>query len=772
MKTLVAAMLLIAATAAQSVQAVTVPEIVKDVFGGPASSLPSSPQTLVASGGTLFFGANDGVHGVELWRSDAQSGATLVKDIVLGPGSSSPQSLVNVSGTLFFTADDGTTGRELWRTDGTEEGTFRVKDILAGANTSIPEELVAGGGALFFSAWDGSRYALWRSDGTESGTLPVKFVSSPRHLTAVGDKVFFVGAEFASGRELWVSDGTEPGTFLVRDIVPGSGSPSILDSFVDVGGLLFFRVWAPSGIGLWRSDGTEAGTVAIRNVSLPALQGGAACASAPLSHLVAVGDTLFFSGDDGELLGEELWRSDGTEGGTYRVKDIAPGATTATPRCFVAMGGNVYFSASDGATGNELWRSDGTAGGTFRVKDIVAGSSGSAPHFLTNVAGTLFFSATDTAGTELWRSDGTEPGTNRVADIAVHSSSPQSLVAVGETLFFTADDGTRGREPWMLASNHPPVADAGADQTVQEGSPVTLRGGDSFDPNDDALTYMWVQAAGPAVSLSDSSAVEPTFAAPPVGPTLVTLAFRLTVSDGIAQSADEVQVIVTNINQTPVANAGADQTIDEATSSALDGSASGDPDGDVLTYQWTQLSGPATTLSDPTSALPVFVAPDVGADGDVLVFQLTVSDGSATSAPDSVTVFVRDSAQPPACSLAHAVPNVVWPPNHKLFSVGVDGVADPDDPDVAITIVGVTQDEPVNGLGDGDTGPDAVLDGQSVMLRAERDGRGTGRVYVIHFLAEDASGAVCSGSVAVCVPRDGRAGRCTDEGQSYNSFGP
>lgn len=866
MKTLVATLLLLAAIAAQTLQAVPVPEIVKDIFEGANSSLPSAPQTLVASGATLFFGANDGIHGVELWRSDSQSGATLVKDIVLGPGSSSPQRLVNVGGILFFTADDGTTGRELWRSDGTEDGTYLVKDILVGANTSSPEELVAQGGALFFSAWDGSRYALWRSDGTESGTSPVKFVNSPRHVTAVGDRVYFVGAEFASGRELWVSDGTESGTFLVKDIVPGSGSPTILDSFVDVGGRLFFRVWAPSGIGLWRSDGTEAGTVAIRNVSLPAPQGGAACATAPLSHLVAVGDTLFFSGDDGELLGEELWRSDGTEAGTYRVKDIAPGATTATPRCLVAFGGNVYFSASDGATGHELWRSDGTADGTFRVKDIVAGSSGSAPHFLTNVAGTLFFSATDTAGTELWRSDGTESGTNRVADIAVHSSSPQSLVAAGEMLFFSADDGTRGREPWVLASmpvanagpdqsvgegevvmldgsgsidpegdplqydwqqitgpliaisdatsvhptfvapnvnsggatltfrltvsdgahdsdpdsveitvsnvNNPPVADAGVDQTVQEGSPVTLHGGDSFDPNDDALTYAWAQTAGPAVSLSDSGAVEPTFAAPPVGSTAMTLVFVLTVSDGTAQSADDVQIVVTNVNQTPVANAGFDQTVDEATSSILDGGASSDPDGDALTYQWIQLSGPALTLSDPASALPGFVAPDIDADGGVLVFQLTVSDGSATSAPDSVNVFVRDSGQPPACTLAQATPNIVWPPNHKLLRVAVGGVADPDDSDVTITIVAVTQDEPVNGLGDGDTGPDAVRDGQSVMLRAERGAHGTGRVYVITFLAEDASGAVCSGSVGVCVPRDGRAGLCTDEGQNFNSFVP
>jgi hypothetical protein len=104
-----------------------------------------------------------------------------------------------------------------------------------------------------------------------------------------------------------------------------------------------------------------------------------------------------------------------------------------------------------------------------------------------------------------------------------------------------------------------------------------------------------------------------------------------------------------------------------------------------------------------------------------------------------------------------------------MVPVGIAGVTDPDDSQVAIAITAVTQDEPVNGLGDGDTSPDAALQGSSALVRAERSGHGTGRVYRLSFTASDASGAACSGHVSVCVPHDRRDG-CRDEGQRYDSL--
>jgi hypothetical protein len=320
--------------------------------------------------------------------------------------------------------------------------------------------------------------------------------------------------------------------------------------------------------------------------------------------------------------------------------------------------------------------------------------------------------------------------------------------------------------------NHPPVADAGSDQTVQEGSLVVLDGSQSYDVDNDRLTYSWVQTAGPVVSLVDASTAQPSFSAPLVGAAGETLIFALTVSDGLASTTDTVTVVAANSNQLPTANAGANQTKDEGSVVTLDGTLSSDPDMDPLAYRWTQSAGPAVTLSDPTSATPTFTAPLVGPGGVTLEFQLIVNDGWGSSAPDTVTVTVLDINDPPACDLAQATPALLWPPNHKLVPVAIVGVADPNNDQVTLTITGVMQDEPVNGVGDGDTSPDAVPQGETVLLRAERAGTGNGRVYEVTFTAVDSQGGHCTGSVTVCVPHDRQGAACVDDGQQYDSTLP
>ena len=128
---------------------------------------------------------------------------------------------------------------------------------------------------------------------------------------------------------------------------------------------------------------------------------------------------------------------------------------------------------------------------------------------------------------------------------------------------------------------------------------------------------------------------------------------------------------------------------------------------------------------------------------------------------DLVSVELINS--PPGCATVAPSRATLWPPNHKLRTITLTGATDPDSDPVAITITGVTQDEPVDGRGDGNTSPDAVLGpaaGQA-RLRAERAGGGDGRVYTIAFTAKDPSGASCSGSVTVSVPHD-RGGTAVD----------
>jgi hypothetical protein len=317
---------------------------------------------------------------------------------------------------------------------------------------------------------------------------------------------------------------------------------------------------------------------------------------------------------------------------------------------------------------------------------------------------------------------------------------------------------------------HPPIADAGDDQTCKENTVVGLDGTNSFDEDGEELIYSWTQILGPAVILDNSHDPAPDFTAPMTGPDGALLSFELAVSDGTFISTDTVTITVENVNQAPRVVVEAALTRDEGMLVALDGAGSEDPDDDALTYSWTQITGLPVDLTNADCAVASFTAPFVIAGGESLAFELSVSDGQLMDV-GVVTVFVRNVNDPPNCDLAKALPGRIWPPNHKLVPIKIIGVADPDDDDVIITITGVTQDEPEDGLGDGDTAPDAVIQGDgTVLIRAERDGDGNGRIYVISFSASDEFGQTTTGSIEVCVPHSRKDSTCVDDGQVYDSL--
>jgi hypothetical protein len=193
--------------------------------------------------------------------------------------------------------------------------------------------------------------------------------------------------------------------------------------------------------------------------------------------------------------------------------------------------------------------------------------------------------------------------------------------------------------------NNEPTANAGPDQSVNEGTQVTLDGTGSTDTDGTIASYSWTQTSGPSVTLSSSSGAQPTFTAPSVGASGATLVFSLGVTDnqGATDSTpDAVSVTVNNVNQPPVANAGSDQTVSENTLVTLTGLGSTD-DGSIASYAWSQTGGPAVTLSSTTASQPTFTAPSVSAT-TVLTFSLTVTDnnGATDSTPDTVQVTVND----------------------------------------------------------------------------------------------------------------------------------
>jgi len=443
-------------------------ELVQDINPGVTDSMKfGARNALLGIDDTLYLLADDGISGFELWKSDGtQAGTTRVADIRAGAGTSYPEQLTDVNGVLFFSAFNDVTGRELWKSNGTESGTVQVKDIQLGVSPfgergSYPRYLTSFEGKLFFSADDGfSGRELWASDGTESGTVLLADIiqgfgsgSHPLHLTKVDDTLYFIADDGVSGYEIWKSDGTQAGTALVKDIQVGKDPYGQLGSdaygLTDVAGTLYFSAHeGRSGYELWKSDGTEAGTMRVKDIRL-----GVDRIGRPGSYpfdLTNVTGTLFFQACDGS--GCELWKSDGTEAGTIRVRDIFAGSGESFPEYLTDVDGTLYFRANDGVDGYEIWKSDGTEIGTIQLKDIRPNGS-SNPEHLASLQGLLFFTADDGIhGKELWVSDGTEAGTYMVEDLFTGSSgaAPTQLTAVGHTLYFTADDGIHGRELWKV----------------------------------------------------------------------------------------------------------------------------------------------------------------------------------------------------------------------------------------------------------------------------------------------------------------------------------
>ena len=470
--------------------------------------------------GKLYFAANDGENGSKLYVTDGTAeGTSLVADINprtifnYSRNNSSSDYFTEFDGKLYFAANDGTLGSELYVTDGTAEGTSLVADINPGrrfnnSRNSFPDNFTEFNDKLYFSATGAGLIGseLYVTDGTSEGTQLVKDIypdvtgyritysinsSSPNDFTEFNDKLYF-SANSPDGRELFVTDGTTEGTKLVKDIFPGifvryrasaySSSPSYITEF---NGKLYFSANSPDGRELFVTDGTTEGTKLVKDIfsgneyeiinyfgsSVPVtitLQNN----SSP-RYITKFNNKLYFTATDGES-GSELFVTDGTAEGTRLFADINPGSgSSINPEDrpnFTEFNGKLYFTADDGTSGSELFVTDGTTEGTNLVKDINPGSGSSSvvieatdfsdrttsfyarPNF-TEFNGKLYFTADDgTSGSELWVTDGTAEGTQLVADINPGSASsrPRDFTILNNELLFYANDGRVGQELFKL----------------------------------------------------------------------------------------------------------------------------------------------------------------------------------------------------------------------------------------------------------------------------------------------------------------------------------
>lgn len=189
----------------------------------------------------------------------------------------------------------------------------------------------------------------------------------------------------------------------------------------------------------------------------------------------------------------------------------------------------------------------------------------------------------------------------------------------------------------IQSANLAPVANAGIDSQFDEGTTVVLDGSASSDPNGDYITYSWSAPLG--ITLNSKNVAKPTFIAPEVTQN-TNYTFSLIVNDGKLNSiADEVVIIIKNVNKAPISNAGTNQIVNEGDLVTLDGSKSNDPDGDNLSYQW---SSPAEiVLNSRTLSQPAFIAPNVNVDTQ-FTFSLIVNDGMTDSDLDDVVITVKN----------------------------------------------------------------------------------------------------------------------------------
>ncbi len=401
----------------------TVLKMVADING----SGPSNPHSYKGWNSKLYFSANDGSTGAELWEFDGVSAPKLAADITGDPASSMtvPQKMVEFNSKLYFTACDSTVGCELRGYDGTSVSL--VEDIYAGTFSSDPTELTAFGGKLYFSACDvANGCELWFWDGTPSPSglnigmvadiayLPTPDSSSDvKDITELNGKLYFSASDGPSdffGREIWWYDGTTP----------------------------------PASVSL----GTNYNGINIRTTT----------ASSDPEGITVYGERLIFGADDGIGAGKEPWISDGTISpttvGNYSIlSNITGDGSSSSPKGFTEFNGKLYFSATTAANGDELWVYDGNNSPTL-VADINPSGS-SSPSHLFAFNGMLIFSAFTTEnGNELYGYNDYDPsGTPfMIADINNGSgpSMPEFFTVFNSRLYFTANDGTNGNELWVF----------------------------------------------------------------------------------------------------------------------------------------------------------------------------------------------------------------------------------------------------------------------------------------------------------------------------------
>jgi len=431
-----------------------------------------NPKDLVYFDGALYFSGNDDDNGTELRRYRESDDSLNTFELIPGVASSVVRDLKVVNNNLYFMAKDNS----LCMFDISTQEATEIKDV----GGTIYNLTAGDDGKLYFHVIAGSffsdDYNIWSSDSTTDGTILIEehytptasggmiIINNRPFLLFFNHKIIFPHKDEMHGKELWSSDGTVGAAQLLKDI-DDTDQDSIQNSgvlkSVNIGFVHYFVAYEYGiGDGLWRSDGID--TIKLLGDKNTTIYG----------ELTDVNGTLYFVAKDSEH-DEELWKSDGTVEGTMLVSDIktissrraklasatprrerAVLTTSSSPRDLTSVDGVLYFSAKDDTHGRELWRVNGD---NVEMMSDIDGNYGvglyrSSKTAIVNAGDKLYFAVhnEDNHSMELWQKDGNT--IKQWSNFNIIDTQIDNLAAVGDTVFFYADDGTHGSELWKTTA--------------------------------------------------------------------------------------------------------------------------------------------------------------------------------------------------------------------------------------------------------------------------------------------------------------------------------
>lgn len=385
--------------------------MVSDIYGGATSSVP---DFLFATSDRLYFTADHGTFGVEMWEHTTAGSVVLNYEVNSTGSSSTAGHFVEFNGKIYFQGYESVYGSELYEYDGVN-APIRISDINMGGDNSAPSWLTVFNNKLYFSALGPANdWELYVYDGVNPVSLVMNINTTgnsyPSELTVFNNTLIFRATDGVNGNEVWQYDGINPPS-MVMDINAGAGSsnPSFSNYyFCEYNGLLYFAADnGASGAEIWTYDGTSSPAMLMDFID--------GSTGFDPRHFYVYQNKLVFSAVD-PTLGTELWQYDGINNPSM-ILDIntnpSLGLHNSFPRHFIEHNGVLYFRATDELHGRELWGWNGVSDPVL-IQDINPGTAHSSEDWNLNATkrmvsfnGNLVFAADNgIVGEELFKYEG------------------------------------------------------------------------------------------------------------------------------------------------------------------------------------------------------------------------------------------------------------------------------------------------------------------------------------------------------------------------------